>query len=259
MIKGFTIIDAHCHPVILNHSCVKNPYGHPANTEEFFAELNNSGIDHCCGSVVTRICEPTWDDFTEFNNTAIKLSQEWPDYYTPGISISPKFPEASCRELERLHKAIGLNWIGELVPYMNGYTEYATPEMFSILEVARDLNMAVNLHSTTNEDIEKLLQNVPNLKLIMAHPGETAGIPHRVELLNKWENLHWDISGTGLFRWGMLKHVVGKCGTDKLLFGTDFPICSIAMQIYGVLAEHISDDAKAAIFSKNFLRLTAQD
>ncbi|MDD2478359.1 MAG: amidohydrolase family protein [Victivallaceae bacterium] len=128
--------------------------------------------------------------------------------------------------------------------------------MFSILEVARDLNMAVNLHSTTNEDIEKLLQNVPNLKLIMAHPGETAGIPHRVELLNKWEDLHWDISGTGLFRWGMLKHVVEKCGTDKLLFGTDFPICSIAMQIYGVLAEHISDDAKAAIFSKNFLRLT---
>lgn len=258
MIEGFTIIDAHCHPETQECPCFKNPYGHPVNTEEFFAEMNRSGIDHCCGSVVNRLCDPVWGDFTELNNAGIKLSREWPTYYTPGILVSPKFPEESRRELERLHQEAGLKWVGELVPYLTGYTEYATPEMFSILEVARDLDMVVNFHSTSDEDIEKLMQNMPGLKVVMAHPGETGGIPHRVEMMKKWQNLHWDISGTGLFRWGMLKHIVDNCGTDKLLFGTDFPICSIAMQIYGVLSEHISDDAKAAIFSGNFLRLTTQ-
>ena len=73
--------------------------------------------------------------------------------------------------------------------------------------------------------------------------------------MKRFPTLHWDISGTGLFRWGMLKYLVDTCGAEKLLFGTDFPICNIAMQIHGVLSEHIPDEARAAIFSGNFDRL----
>ena len=110
----------------------------------------------------------------------------------------------------------------------------------------------------TRGDIWYQGKNLPDLKVVGAHPGERALVLERAELMKKYENLHWDISGTGLFRWGMLRYLVEQCGNDKLLFGTDYPICNIAMQVYGVLTEKISEEAKAAIFSGNFDRLTGR-
>ena len=56
----------------------------------------------------------------------------------------------------------------------------------------------------------------------------------------------------------MLRYMVEQCGAEKLLFGTDFPICNISMQVYGVLSEKISEEAKAAIFSGNYDRLSGR-
>jgi len=65
-----------------------------------------------------------------------------------------------------------------------------------------------------------------------------------------------DLSGTGLFRWNMLKYGVDLCGADRFLFGSDFPICSPGMNLYGVLSENLTDAECRLIFSENFKRLT---
>jgi predicted TIM-barrel fold metal-dependent hydrolase len=70
-----------------------------------------------------------------------------------------------------------------------------------------------------------------------------------------YENVYLDISGTGLFRWNMLRHAVDICGSEKLLFGSDFPICSAAMNLQGALAEHLSDAEFDNVLCKNFKRL----
>ena len=44
-------------------------------------------------------------------------------------------------------------------------------------------------------------------------------------------------------------------GSGKLLFGSDFPICSPGMNLYGVLSEHLSRPELENIFSNNFKRL----
>ena len=110
-----------------------------------------------------------------------------------------------------------------------------------------------------NADIEKLMTNLPDLNVVAAHPGERNNVLERAEMMKRHKNLYWDLSGTGLFRWGMLRYLVEQCGTEKLLFGTDFPICNISMQVYGVLSERISDEAKAAIFSGNYDRLCGRN
>lgn len=259
MIEGFRIVDAHCHPIADSvPDCLHNAYGTPDNTKDFFTEMRRYGIDFCVGSVIRSTREPKdFTPFAETNAAGFELEKQHADYYQTGIRVNPLFVKDSIAEIEKYHK-MGVTWVGELVPYASGYTSYSSPEMLEVLAVARDLNMTVNIHSLGNDDMSKLMENLPELKVVAAHPGERTDVLVRAEMMKRYKNLHWDISGTGLFRWGMLRYLVEQCGAEKILFGTDFPICNISMQVYGVLSEHISDEAKAAIFSGNYDRLSGR-
>ena len=260
MIEGFRIVDAHCHPIHDTLAdCKLNAYGTPDNTADFFSEMRAFGVDFCVGSVIRATPDPKdFTPFAETNAAGFELEQKNPDYYQTGIRINPLFIKDSIAELEKYHK-LGVTWVGELVPYISGYTSYSSPEILEVFAVARDLKMTVNIHSMDNGDIESLVKNLPDLNVIAAHPGERNNVLERAEMMKRHKNLYWDISGTGLFRWGMLRYLVEQCGTEKLLFGTDFPICNISMQVYGVLSERISDEAKAAIFSGNYDRLSGRN
>ena len=260
MIEGYRIVDAHCHPIADKLAdCKLNAYRTPDNTTDFFSEMRTYGVDFCVGSVIRPTKEPKdFTPFAETNAAGFELEQQYADYYQTGIRINPLFVKESIAELEKYHKQ-GVTWIGELVPYISGYTSCSSPEILEIFAVARDLGMTVNIHSPATDDIDNLMKNLPDLKVVAAHPGERAMVLERTELMKRHKNLHWDISGTGLFRWGMLRYLVEQCGPEKLLFGTDFPICNISMQVYGVLSERISDEAKVAIFSGNYDRLSGRN
>lgn len=258
MIEGFRIVDAHCHPIAAPGESLVNAYGTPDNTADFFAEMRTAGVDFCCGSVIKSNPDPKdFSGFARANAEAFRLWKEYPDFYQPGIRINPRFVRESIAEVEKYHR-LGVSWVGELVPYSSGYDSYSSPEILEIFAVVRDFGMTLSIHPTDNADIIRLMENMPGLQVVAAHPGERPNVLERAEMMKRFPGLHWDICGTGLFRWGMLKYLVDQCGTEKLLFGTDFPICNIAMQIYGVLGEHISDEARKAIFSGNFDRLSGR-
>jgi predicted TIM-barrel fold metal-dependent hydrolase len=44
---------------------------------------------------------------------------------------------------------------------------------------------------------------------------------------------------------------VKEVGVERFLFGTDFPVCSVAMQIGGVLGENLTRKQREAIFAGN--------
>jgi len=258
MIAGYRIADAHCHPIAGEiGDCLVNSYGTPDCEKDFFAEMRASGIDLCCGSILRSPAgEPAdMDGTVKSNAAAFRLGREYPDYYRPGICVQSGFIRESVAELEK-YRAQGVVWVGEIIPRRHIRTGYAATDTLPILAAARDLGMTVSIHPTDNGDISRLMENLPGLNVVAAHPGERPNVLERAEMMRRYPTLHWDLSGTGLFRWGMLKYLVDRCGAEKLLFGTDFPICNIAMQIYGVLSEHISDEARVAIFSANFARLS---
>ena len=72
----------------------------------------------------------------------------------------------------------------------------------------------------------------------------------------EYPNLHLDISGSGIDRYGVLREAVRVAGKEKLLFGTDYPINNPAVYVQGALFESLSDEEYAALFRDNFLRLT---
>ena len=115
----------------------------------------------------------------------------------------------------------------------------------------------MDFHCGEPELIDRLCRTFPKLNLVLAHP-EASREPFmaRLELMQKYPNLHLDLSGSGVMRWELIRKAIETVGADKILFGTDFPICNPAMYVHCVLSEPISDKERRAIFSGNFKRLT---
>ena len=249
-----TIIDAHIHPFIDQENSIA-PFGSPDTLDEFITELKHCGFDQVCGSVLIRH-QCTFEDVRQANRIALKIRERYPDFYVPGLQVHDGDPEGSCRELEIMYHEHQVRWIGELVQYSMGTGEYNSPGMFRIYETARDLEMPVNIHCNDLTIVEDVLKNFPTLPVVLAHPGDMSMVRDRLALIRKYPNACIDISGTGLFRWGMLRYAADQCGSEKILFGTDFPVCSAAMNLGGVLGEHLADAEKENILGRNFLRLT---
>ena len=65
-----------------------------------------------------------------------------------------------------------------------------------------------------------------------------------------------DLSGTGLFRQGMLRYGIDMFGAERFIFGSDYPTCNPSMFIGGIALDTlISEDEKKLIFAENAKRL----
>jgi predicted TIM-barrel fold metal-dependent hydrolase len=253
---GFEIIDAHIHPFLSPESNTK-PFDSPETHEEFFDDLALAGISKACGSVIRRLEKPEFSAIQALNREALELRDLYPDSYIPGINVHGKFPRESCEEIEKLHREENIRWIGELVAYLMDYSDYASENMFRIYELAQDLQLPVNIHPDSLDEIEKVCRNFPKLNIVIAHPTSGPGtIKERVAFVKKHPNAYLDLSGSGVFRYGMLAYGIKQAGKHKFIFGSDYPICNPHMMVEGVLFERLSDDEFESVFSGNFKRLT---
>ena len=249
------IIDAHIHPFICEKDCIGR-FGTPATLEEMASTLRANNITRACGTVIERKIAESFEDIRKWNRMGLQAKSLYPDLFIPGIHVHGAFPEESAQEIGYMYEKENVRWIGELVAHSTGTGAYDSPGMFAIYETAVKWNMPVNIHCADLEVVENVVKNFPKLNVILAHPDDAASFLARSELVSRYENLYLDISGTGLFRWGMLQYCVKLLGAHKILFGTDFPICNPAMYVAGVLAEKLSEKENELIFAGNFLRLT---
>lgn len=254
------IIDFHTHPYRTERECscmYKDSFF--LDSREAREDLEQAGITHICGSVIELgLCRPEegFDYFRGLNQRALELAEEYQGYYTPGIHVHPDYVRESCEEIERMH-ARGVRLIGELVPYMHGWTDYSSRNFAEILSVAEQYRMIISYHTieTEAEQMERMIAEHKNLIFVAAHPGERVGYEKHIERMSRYENAWLDLSGTGLFRYGMLAYGVKKLGSERILFGTDYPICNPGMYVQAVLHEHISEKDRENIFSANAKRL----
>ena len=119
-----------------------------------------------------------------------------------------------------------------------------------------EYEMVVSFHSINENSMDAMVKNHKKLTFVAAHPGEYAEFSRHLERMKMSENYHLDISGTGIFRHGIIRHAIDDFGKERILFGTDFPICNPAAYIGAVLMDNsISDTEREYIFSKNAKRL----
>ena len=251
----FEIIDFHTHPFL---SAKENICSHAAHcgmgaekTPGLFASL---GIAKICGSVIRRPHQ-SWDDIRRMNDNALRLRDLYGDFYVPGFHVHPAYVEESCAEIGRMASE-GVRLIGELVPYIHGWKDYSCPEFSTILDEATRQGMVVSFHSMGEDEMDAMVLAHPNTVFVAAHPGEFNEFSRHMKRMATSANYYLDLSGTGLFRYGMLRHAIDDFGPERFLFGSDFPTCNPAMFVGGVALDPLlSDEEKRLVLAGNARRL----
>ncbi len=251
-----TLIDFHTHPYLdpSQNLCM---YDHavPLNPIEMKKQLQDFGITRICGCVLRR--DKTFD-LRGLNDAALRLRDILGEFYVPGFHIHPGYIEQSVAEIERMHAA-GVGLIGELVPYMHGWGEFMnhpyTKELNEIFSAADRYRMICSFHTTWEWPIDELIMAHPDLTFVAAHPGERESVEKHIERMRRYGNVYLDLSGTGIFRFGSIRRLVDAVGANRILFGTDYPICNPEMYIYAVRGEHLNRADEEMIFHKNAARL----
>ncbi len=251
----FEIIDFHTHPFLLPDA---NICAHAdrciMNAEETKKTMQELGVSYFAGSVIRQRLkegETQLQKMIKNNNEALTLKEMYGGMYIPGFHVNPLYVKESCEEIERMH-ALGVNLIGELVPYMDGWEDYSSKEFYEILDLAEKYDMVVSLHTMGEDNMDKMVKSHPRVKFVAAHPGEYPSLIRHIERAKLSENYYVDVSGTGIFRFGSLRRLVDELGADRVLFGSDFPTCNPGMFIGGVIYDrNLSDTEKEKIFAKN--------
>ena len=261
MKKQIPIIDFHTHPFLdrFTNICIHQEYCDMTveSTLETFKAL---GITKICGSVIKNhdLLKPedvTWQDVLDMNNTALKLREIYGDFYHPGFHVNSNYVKESIAEVERMHKQ-GVNLVGELVPYMHGWADFSSKNFYEILEAVEHYGMVLNLHTIYDGSVDELVKSHKNLTIVAAHPNEYEGYMAHLKRMEISDNYYLDLSGTGIFRMGMLRHGIDEFGAERFIFGSDYPICNPACYIGGVLHNTtLSDDEKEKILYLNAKRI----
>ena len=248
------IIDFHMHP-FLNDTENMRFYPGGDTFEEIQPRLEKSGISHICGSICSKNPDMTiW----QMNDIALEIKEKLGDFYTPGFHIHPAEVDRSMEEIRRMH-ALGVKLLGEVVPYMHGWNDFRNTDYFDqldgLLTEAEKCGMVFSFHTDWSWDLEPIIKAHPGLIFVAAHPGEKESVGRHIERMRKFDNYCLDISGTGILRLGMLEHMVGNVGADRILFGTDYPISNHDLYVHCVRTARISDADKEKIFHLNAERL----
>lgn len=253
------IIDFHTHPFIDKRTNIcshKNYIDFDPDTQVEF--LKSIGISQICGSVLTTPYtkeNTTFANIKERNDIMLELKKAMGDFYIPGFHIHPSFVKESLEEVERMHK-LGINLIGELVPYSDGWDSYCSKEFYEIIDLANQYDMVLSIHTCLFETMDKLVKDFKNLKVVGAHPSEGVQLESHIERLKNNENYMIDISGGGISRHGTLRRLIDVAGVERVLFGSDYAVCNPAAFVGGVMLDKlVTDNEKEYIFHKNAERI----
>ena len=138
------------------------------------------------------------------------------------------------------------------------------PKLMPVYDMLCQLNLCVLFHMgddrydfSAPKRLVKVLEKYPNLKCIAAHFGGYQRWQEARECLAKaGENLYFDTSSTLAFlEKEQAVEAIHTFGTDRMLFGTDFPMWTHEDEVKRILNLSLSEQENTQIFFENFQRL----
>lgn len=252
------IIDFHTHPYLSEEDfyCFY-PDSFKPSASQCIEDAKRAGISHICGSVIMKKkYGGGFGYIKECNDRALEIKKQLGEAYTAGFHIHPDFVKESLEEIELRHSQ-GFGLVGELVPYMHGWSDYSRRDLGELLEAAGHYHLPVSFHTiaTEQKEIDKMVEDHPEVIFIAAHPGDKEQFLRHLERIKKNDNYYLDLSGTGIFRYGLIAHGVKEVGSERLIFGTDYPICNPRMYVQAVYQEPITEKDMENILFKNAQRI----
>ena len=198
------------------------------------------------------------------NDRLLQLAKESGGFFYPVCSVHPADGRAALEEIDRV-AADGAAWL-KLHPNTQQF-DVADPAVVGVVQKAAEHGLPVLFDAYSPWDADQpgkfvnLATAVPDAKLILAH-AHGPGFPQLLvyDIVGRypgWQRNVWiDISITGPliasgpfaehFAW-----VLRKVGTDRVVFGSDFPLDDPLTAASAVVELGFNDAEQAAILHDN--------
>jgi len=154
------------------------------------------------------------------NEPVFKATADYPDKFCGWAFVNPRGEKGAVEELARWKDAPGFIGV-KAHPFWHHFPPV------ELVPVARELvalgkPLLIHAGFGVDGDYDALLQQAPDLKLILAH----AGFPQYSDTwkaIRGKENVYVDLSQTTFVNERMTRQVVECLGVERCLFGTDGP------------------------------------
>jgi uncharacterized protein len=246
---NYKINDAHVH---LGHSSV-------INQKLLVKDIKNFRKSYKIDNIMLMSLDK---DIDKNNKTIIKLSKKFE--YIHGLYWIQK--NRIEEDIHILEKEIGNGLVG--VKFHGVFeNEKVSAKIYEpIMKVLSEKKAILLIHCGRFKDGSpqsnssfvhalKIAKKFNKIKVILAHMGgnDTSVVKKAITAAKDIPNAYFDTSGISTpFR---VEFGVKTIGAKRIIFGSDFPWCSLRGMYYGVEDALISDNAKSLILYKNFLRI----
>jgi len=207
------------------------------------------------------------------NDYILDSISRYPTRLVGFCAIQPRAGDAAIAELERCAKA-GAKGIGELRFDVQGFDLTDKVTMGPIIDAALKHDLIFLTHSSepvghdypgkgsiTPDILYSVIMAFPRLKLVCAHWG--GGVPFYAlmpEVAEALDNVFFDTAATVfLYKPEIFEQVSRIIGSDKILFGTDYPLMHQNRVLAQIQSTQLTEEDKAKILGGNAQKLLCWD
>lgn len=193
------------------------------------------------------------------NNEIVEAMAAYPDRVYGYYAVNPNYIELFAAELDTFDNTPG--YVGfKLLPDYHKYP-LTGDKLDKIYEFANERGVMLLSHTwggslyNAPRQVDEVAKKYPNIRILMGHsaPGETDAA---IELATKYPNVYLELCDTGRLS-GVIAKMVRKVGSEKVVFGTDFPWYDPNYMLGSVLFSGIGDEDILNIVVNNARRLIA--
>lgn len=237
-----------------------------ATAEELLTAMDEAGID---SSVVLNIGWVSHELCVKTNDYILDSVSRYPRRLVGFCAIQPRAGDAAIAEIERCAGA-GAKGIGELRSDVQDFDLADKKTMKPVVDAALKHDLILLTHSSepvgheyfgkgriTPAILYSFITAFPNLKLVCAHWG--GGLPFYAlmpEVAGSLANVFFDTAATVfLYKPEIFQQVSSIISSDRILFGTDYPLMHQNRVIAQVQSARLSAKDKAKILGGNARKL----
>ena len=238
------------------------PEARMATVEELLASMEEAGIGL---SVMLNIGWASHELCVRTNDYILESVSRHPTRLVGFCGIQPAAGHAAVAELERCARA-GAKGIGELRSDVQGFDLADKTTMKPLVDAALKHDLIFLTHSSEPVGHEyagkgsiapgtlyAFISSFPSLKLVCAHWG--GGLPFYAlmpEVARALINVFFDSAATVfLYKPEIFEQMSRIIGSDKILFGTDYPLMHQNRVIAQIQSSRLPDEDKAKILGAN--------
>lgn len=215
--------------------------------EDHIGEMDRLGVRLAAVSGMTAIS----GEISRGNDHVTDAIRRYPGRFIGYIHVSARYPEAMLPEL---HRCYDTGHFRGIKVYQVGIG-YDDPLFETTWNFAEEHRLPVLAHTWGGPGgLEGPAKRHPGVAFMMAHSGADGNYAPYLNAAQTAPNLYLDLTYSREYA-NMIQHFVETVGAERVVWGADAPLFSMAQQLCKVLFARISDEDKKKILYENAARL----